>query len=277
MIYSELNIVGGGGFLLGSVRILKELFEDGLFFIRIMDWYKNKGQWEGIDSLGIPVKSKRKWSLSLWLCFAFILFYFIYFFIFFPRSTESALLERKETDNLFPFPSLYLISLCLWGPDEWIRGRKDKRTRYNKCVLTWVAELELHGSSLLSIIKHSSFLSTKHERTNNKQPHRSDRERERFSQPEAGLQGYMLYLIPRTPHRPWCWKNFVDVLSCLQAVCVCVCECVCATSSLEPQLNLSDISSHVLFPYYKGPNVTQCVRAGTTVSHTHTHTHTHAH
>ena len=56
--------------------------------------------------------------------------------------------------------------------------------------------------SLLSIIKHSRFLSTKHERTNNKQPHRSDRKRERFSQPEAGLQGYMLYLIPRTPHRP---------------------------------------------------------------------------
>lgn len=51
--------------------------------------------------------------------------------------------------------------------------------------------------------------------------------------------------------------------------------CVCVLSSLEPQLNLSDISSHVLFPYYKGLTVTQYVRGGEVVSLRLSHTHTH--
>lgn len=75
-------------------------------------------------------------------------------------------------------------------------------------------------------------------------------------------------LNPQNPQKPGALKELWLPASCL---CVCLCVNVGVVSSLEPQLNLSDISSHVLFPYYKGPTVTHRVRVGTTDSYTNAH------
>lgn len=130
------------------------------------------------------------------------------------------------------------------------------------------------GTTWFSLFKHNQpfqVLSTKHKSTNNKQPHRSTENKICFSQPVGGLQGYMLLLIHWTPHRPDAGRILLmSEVACMPRMRA----YVCASFSPEPQLNLSDISSRVLFPYYKGPTVTQC--QSREFGHMHTLISTHA-
>lgn len=83
-------------------------------------------------------------------------------------------------------------------------------------------------------------------------------------------------LNPQNPQKPDVgWTVLMYLSICKPFVCLCVCVSVraYAGSSLEPQLNLSDISSHVLFPHYKGPTVTHRVREWGLLTPTQTHTY----
>lgn len=180
---------------------------------------------------------------------------FVCFFSFF--FFAHRLCEKKPTT----FFTLNLISLPpLWS--WWVNNRE--RARSGKCIHTWAAESELRGSAFLSIIKHSRFYrhNTRAQTTNNP----AGVLRAKTFQPTRGRSPRLH--VAFNPLNPPIGLMLEEFCWCLG---LCACACVFASPCFEPQLNPSDISSHVLFPHYTGPTVTQCVRAGTTVSHANAH------
>lgn len=154
---------------------LREALCRWVVFIRIICWYKNKGQTRGIDSVGIPVN---------------ILFFF------WALSPFCYWVEKRPTTSFSPFSSYtkfhsaFVVVMNESG-EEGIRERQMCPHLGGRIGAAWFG--------LLSIIKHLTFYRQNTRAQTTPQEHR---ERKCFSQPEAGLQGYMLYLIPWTPHRP---------------------------------------------------------------------------
>lgn len=174
-----------------------------------------KRQIRGIDSLGLRVTTRE--NLASFCYFVFLLLFFL--------STESVLLACWKQTNILLIP-LSVFNSSSYLSELW--EEKMKRNECDKCVFSRLLKLEPHGLAFSGMIKFffvpAFFIyrqNTRAQTTNNPTgaPKAKMKKKKKFSQPEAGLQGYMLYLIHWTPHRP-------DAGRILLMSWVARCECV---------------------------------------------------
>lgn len=242
---------------------LEEALRSDAVSIRIRGWYKKKGQKRGIDSHGIPVKARENWASFLRVIFCM--------FLFWVQNLFSRVRWKEANNLLLPLFNFSPLLRSWWVNN---REREHERTGYDKCVLTRVAEWEPHGWAFLSIIKHYSFFIDETRERKQQTTPQEHRERKCFSQPEVGLQGYVLYLIHWTPHRPVAGRillmSGVDCMLCVHecvyvyALCACI---VFPRATVKPQWH----QQPCLISLLQGSHCNTVCQSRNCLTHIHTH------